>query len=44
MNLFTKQNRLIDLENKLMVPRGVGWGGWVVREFGIDTYALLYLN
>ena len=40
MNLSTKQKRLTDLENKLMVT---GWGG-IVREFGIDMYTLLYLK
>ena len=29
MNLFTKQNRLTDLENKLMVPKGETWRGGV---------------
>jgi len=44
MNLFAKQ-RLIDLENKLMVTkrerRGRGRINW---EFGIDIYTLLYLK
>ena len=47
MNLLTKQNRLIDLENKLItVTRGEGWG-WregIVREFGNEIYTLLYLK
>ena len=47
MNLLTKQNRLIDLENKLItVTRGEG-GGWregIVREFGNEVYTLLYLK
>ena len=47
MNLLTKQNRLIDLENKLItVTRGEGWG-WregIVREFGTEVYTLLYLK
>ena len=47
MNLLTKQNRLIDLENKLItVTRGEGWG-WregIVREFGNEVYTLLYLK
>ena len=33
-----------DLENELMVTRGGGWGGGIVREFGIDMYTLLYLQ
>ena len=38
------RNRLTDLENKLMVTRGEGLGGGIVREFGIDMYTLLYLK
>ena len=38
------KNKYTDLENKLMVTRGEGnWGG-IVREFGIDMYTLLYLK
>ena len=33
-----------DLENKLIVTRGKGWGEGIVREFGIDMYTLLYLK
>ena len=33
-----------DLENELMVTRGKGWRGGIVREFGIDIYTLLYLK
>ena len=36
-------NRLKDLE-KLMVTRREGWGEGIVREFGINTYTLLYLK
>ena len=42
MNLFIKQ-RLTDLENKLMVPRGRMGEGLVV-EFGVDMYTWLYLK
>ena len=38
------ENRLTDLENKLMVARGEGWGDGIVREFGIHKYHLLYLK
>ena len=34
MNLFTK-NRLIDLENRLMVTSGEGWGEGIFREFEV---------
>ena len=44
VNLFTKQNRFTDLENKLMATRGEGSGDGIVREFGIDMYTLLYLK
>ena len=27
-----------------MVTRGQGWGEGIVREFGIDVYAVLYLK
>ena len=43
MNLFTKQNRLTDLENELMVTGGKGGRG-IDWEFGIDMYTLLYLK
>ena len=33
-----------DLENKLMVTRGEGWGGGIVSECGTDMYTLLYLK
>ena len=38
------RNRLTDLENKLMLTSGEGWGEGIVREFGIDMYTLLYLK
>ena len=38
------ENRLTDLENKLMVARGEGWGDGIVREFGVHKYHLLYLK
>jgi len=38
------ETRLTDLENKLMVARGEGWGDGIVREFGIHMYNLLYLK
>ena len=33
-----------DLENDLMVTRGEGWSGGIIREFGMDMYTLLYLK
>ena len=44
MNLFTNRNRLTDLENEFMLPRGDGKGKRIVREFGIYMYTLLYLK
>ena len=38
------RNRLTDLESKLMVTRGEGCRERIVREFGINMYALLYLR
>ena len=38
INIFT------DLENEHMITRGEGHRGGIVWEFGIDMYALLYLN
>ena len=32
------------LENKLRVPGGEGWGEGIVREFEIYMYTLLYLK
>ena len=43
MNLQNR-NRLLDLENELMINRGKGLGEGIVREFGIDMHTLLYLN
>ena len=42
MTLLTK-HRLTDLMN-LRLPGGNAWGEGLVREFGIDTYTLLYLK
>ena len=38
------RNRLTDLENKLMVTKGEGWGEGIDWGFGTDTYTLLYLK
>ena len=40
MNLLTKQKRLTDLENELMVAEGEG----IVRDFEKVMYTLLYLK
>ena len=46
MNLFTKQNRFTDIENKLMVTKGESMvrRGAINQEFGISTYILLYIK
>ena len=43
MNLFTKQKQTHRLRERTY---GYQWegGGGIVREFGIDTYILLYLK
>ena len=38
MNLFTKQNRFTDIEDKFMVTKGK----W--EEFGVNINILLYIN
>ena len=38
------RNRLIDLENELTAARREGWGGGIIREFGMDMYTLVYLK
>ena len=42
--LFQKRNSLTDLESKFMIVKGEGWGGGIVREFGMDMDTLLYLK
>ena len=43
--LTYKTERLIDLQNGLMVAGGgKGWREGIVREFGRDSYTLLYLK
>ena len=46
MNLFTKQTKIHKLlrEKKIMVTRGEGWEGGIVRKLGIDMYTLLNLK
>ena len=39
-----KTERLIDLENELMIARGQEWGEEVARELGIPMFTLLYLK
>ena len=43
MNLFTKQTKIHRLlrEKKIVVTRGEGWEGGIVRKLGIDMYTLL---
>ena len=44
MKLFIKQNRLTDIENKLMVTkRESGWGE-INYGFRISKYVLLYIE
>ena len=43
MNLKNRK-RLTDEENKLMVTRGEGGREWIVKEFGMNMYTLLYLK
>ena len=38
------QNRLTDIENKLMVTKGERKGGGINWEFGINIYTLLYIK
>ena len=42
--LTHKTERDSDLENEFMVARGKGWGEGIVRESGINMYALIYLK
>ena len=44
MNLFTKQKQTHRLRERTYGYQGQGWGEGIVREFGIDMYALLYLR
>ena len=40
-NELTKKK---ETENKIMVVRGKTWGEGIVRKFGMDMYAQLYLK
>ena len=42
--LIYETNRLTDIENKLMVPKGRGGDGRINYEFGIKRYTLLYVK
>ena len=42
--IYKIRNRLTDLEDEFMITREKGLGQRIVREFGIDTYTLLYLK
>ena len=44
MNLFTKENRLKDTENTLMVTKRGRVGGKINKEYGNKIYALLYIK
>ena len=44
MNLFTKENRLTDIENKLTVTKRERVVGEINKEFGNKMYALLYIK
>ena len=39
-----KRNRLIDTENKLVVPKSRGKGGGTNKGYGINKYKLLYIK
>ena len=41
MNLFRKQTRTLDLENKLMVTKGEAWGAGRMRSLG-STHTAIY--
>ena len=41
---FTYRKRLTDLEIKLIVARGQGWGEGIVGEFGMDMCTLPYFK
>ena len=43
MILFTKQNRLTDIKNNLMVTKGETWWGGINQELGINIHTLLYM-
>ena len=42
MNLSVESNKLMDMENRLMVAKGGGSG--MDREFGVGMYKLLHLE
>ena len=44
MNLFTKQNRLTDMEIILMVTKEETWGEVINKEIGTDIYTLLHIK
>ena len=43
MNLLQNRNRVMNIENNLMVTRG-GREGGINWEIGIDIYTLLYIK
>ena len=44
MNLSTNRNRLMDIENRLVVAKGEGVGRGMEWEFGISRCKLLYID
>ena len=44
INLFAKQNRPTDIENKLTVTKGERGGVGINQEFGINIYTLRYIK
>ena len=44
MNLFTKQNRLTDIKNKLMVTKGEMWRVGINQELGMNIHTLPYIK
>ena len=44
INLPTKQNRITDMENRLVVARGDGFGGKTEGKVGVSRCKLLYME
>ena len=44
MNLSRNRNRIMDIENRLVVAKGVGVGGGMEWEVGVSRCKLLYMG